>query len=61
MDEERNVSNSLIADVGDAHGLVDVNCVSWSPLERGILASAGDDQKARVWHVTPSSANTKND
>lgn len=55
VDGDRNVSHRLVADVADAHGLVDVNCVSWSPLEPGILASAGDDQKARVWHITRNS------
>jgi WD40 repeat protein len=44
-----------IAAVRDAHGVADVNCVSW--LERdngrgaGVLASCADDGSVRVWRV----------
>lgn len=45
-----------VAAVRDAHGVADVNCVSW--LERdngrgaGVLASCADDGSVKVWRVT---------
>jgi len=55
------VGSNLIADVADAHGLVDANSVSWSPLEPGLLATGGDDQRIRVWYVISASLDSKND
>lgn len=44
-----------VAAVRDAHGVADVNCVSWLEREdgkgRGVLASCGDDGSVRVWRV----------
>ncbi len=37
-----------------------VNCVEWSPLRRGTLASGGDDCQVLIWdllNTTPSSLN----
>ncbi|KAG8810320.1 Cytosolic iron-sulfur protein assembly protein [Serendipita sp. 399] len=52
VDDERNVSHTLIADVGDSHGVADVNCVVWSTLEPGLLASAGDDSASKIWSIS---------
>ncbi|KAF0294547.1 putative cytosolic iron-sulfur protein assembly protein CIAO1 [Amphibalanus amphitrite] len=41
----------LVASVPRAHGR-DVNAVSWSPTERGLLASAGDDNLVKLWRVS---------
>ncbi|XP_037078542.1 probable cytosolic iron-sulfur protein assembly protein CIAO1 [Pollicipes pollicipes] len=41
---------TLVATVARAHEQ-DVNAVSWSPTERGLLASAGDDGLVRLWQV----------
>jgi WD40 repeat protein len=37
----------------DAHGVSDVNSVSWCPTEvgEGLLASGGDDGLVKVWRV----------
>jgi WD40 repeat protein len=54
VDDQRNVTHKLIADLENAHGVADVNCVSWSPMEEGLLASAGDDCTSRVWTIAHS-------
>lgn len=43
----------LIARVLDAHGVSDVNSVSWCPTStgEGLLASGGDDGLVKVWNV----------
>lgn len=51
LDETRTVSHRLIAEIENAHGVADVNCVTWSPRIRGLLASSGDDFASRVWRV----------
>lgn len=40
-----------VAGVRGAHGVADVNSVSWNPRVKGQLASAGDDGGIKVWHV----------
>jgi len=44
---------TLIASVSDAHGVCDVNSVSWCPRKgfEDLLASAGDDMLLRVWKI----------
>jgi WD40 repeat protein len=42
-----------ICRVENAHGLVDVNCVEWNPIQKNVLASAGDDGYIRIWKYTP--------
>ena len=43
----------LIASLSDAHGVNDVNCVSWCPREGydDHFATAGDDCSVRIWKV----------
>ncbi|KAF5380031.1 hypothetical protein D9615_006173 [Tricholomella constricta] len=43
----------LIASIGSAHGVYDVNAVAWCPRDghTDLLASAGDDGATRVWRV----------
>ena len=31
----------------------DVNCVTWNPSERGLLASASDDGSVKLWQLQP--------
>ncbi|KAH8116080.1 WD40 repeat-like protein [Phellopilus nigrolimitatus] len=52
VDGER-VQTELIARMEDAHGVSDVNCVTWCPREGfgDVLASAGDDCAVRVWRI----------
>ncbi|KAJ2725981.1 Cytosolic iron-sulfur protein assembly protein [Coemansia sp. Benny D115] len=35
----------------NAHGLSDINCVKWNPKYPGWLATCGDDNTVRVWHL----------
>jgi len=44
-------SFAMVAHVARAHER-DVNAVSWSPAERGVLATAGDDGKVKLWRVS---------
>ncbi|PAV20378.1 WD40 domain containing protein [Pyrrhoderma noxium] len=51
------VVSNLIASIEDAHGVSEVNCVSWCPrpgLEH-LLASAGDDCSVRIWDLRSES------
>lgn len=43
----------LIACVNEAHGVHDVNSVSWCPREgfEDLLATAGDDCSVKVWRI----------
>ena len=36
-----------------AHGVFDINCVSWNPLENhhDILASCADDDQIKLWKI----------
>lgn len=45
----------LIATLSSAHGVNDVNTVSWSPRAgmEDILATTGDDGVTRVWKIIP--------
>lgn len=52
VDETLTVSHKLIAQVDNAHGVADINSVTWSSKTRGLLASAGDDCVSRVWQVS---------
>ncbi|KAJ8509401.1 hypothetical protein ONZ45_g8426 [Pleurotus djamor] len=49
-------THSLVASVASAHGVYDINAVSWCPRKgyEGLLATAGDDRTVRVWKVVPS-------
>lgn len=44
-----------VAAVRDAHGVADVNCVTWLQREdgagQGVLASCADDGSVKVWRV----------
>ncbi|EPQ53674.1 WD40 repeat-like protein [Gloeophyllum trabeum ATCC 11539] len=48
-------SHHLLARVTSAHGVHDVNSVSWCPRQglRNILSTAGDDGIVKVWKITP--------
>eukprot|EP00299_Pterocystis_sp_00344_P019416 c9637_g1_i1.p1 GENE.c9637_g1_i1~~c9637_g1_i1.p1 ORF type:complete len:206 (-),score=63.78 c9637_g1_i1:44-661(-) len=48
---EENFSN--VCKIESAHA-GDVNCVSWNPTIVGLLASAGDDDKIKLWKWTGS-------
>ncbi|CCA66756.1 related to WD40 protein Ciao1 [Serendipita indica DSM 11827] len=52
VDAEKTVSHTFMAEMTDSHGVSDVNCVTWSPLEPGLLASTGDDCATRIWRVS---------
>ncbi|KAG8828722.1 Cytosolic iron-sulfur protein assembly protein [Serendipita sp. 401] len=52
VDDECKVSHKLITDLENAHGVADVNCVAWSTLEPGLLASAGDDYSSKIWSIS---------
>jgi WD40 repeat protein len=49
-------SHKLIALLHSAHGVHDVNTVSWCPREgfEDLLATSGDDGTARVWRIKHS-------
>lgn len=34
-----------------------INCVEWSPLRRGVLASGGDDCQVLIWDLANGTAN----
>ncbi|KAJ3228655.1 cytosolic iron-sulfur protein assembly [Chytriomyces hyalinus] len=42
-----------VHEIPAAHGVFDVNCVRWCPLEKsgGLLASSGDDSHVKVWDL----------
>jgi WD40 repeat protein len=46
-------SHKLIALLHSAHGVHDVNTVTWCPREgfEDLLATSGDDGAARVWRI----------
>lgn len=48
------LKTKLIANYPDAHGVFDVNCVSWNPRQgyEDVLATAGDDGSVKVWRVS---------
>ncbi|TFK41587.1 WD40-repeat-containing domain protein [Crucibulum laeve] len=48
---------ALIAHMPSAHGVHDVNTVTWCPREgyEDLLATTGDDGSTRVWKVVPTS------
>lgn len=39
---------SMVVSVEPAHGQ-DVNCVAWSPVVAGLLASCSDDGEIKLW------------
>ncbi|KAI5121992.1 hypothetical protein M0805_001825 [Coniferiporia weirii] len=45
------LQSELVTTIRDAHGVSDVNCISWCPREgyEDLLATAGDDCAVRVW------------
>ncbi|KAJ2926802.1 hypothetical protein H1R20_g10315, partial [Candolleomyces eurysporus] len=47
----------LVASYPEAHGVYDVNCVSWNPRPglEDVIATAGDDGSVKIWRVVPSS------
>ncbi|KAH6909568.1 WD40-repeat-containing domain protein [Coprinopsis sp. MPI-PUGE-AT-0042] len=47
------LTHDLIATYTDAHGVHDVNSISWCPRKgfESLLATAGDDGSIRVWNV----------
>ncbi|KAF7301621.1 putative cytosolic iron-sulfur protein assembly protein 1 [Mycena indigotica] len=49
------LEHRLIAEYPEAHGVHDVNAVSWCPRSdfEDMLATTGDDGEARVWRVQP--------
>lgn len=51
--KDGRVEHELLATLADAHGVSDVNCISWCPREgyEDMLATAGDDCAVRVWRV----------
>ncbi|KAF8503923.1 WD40 repeat-like protein [Gautieria morchelliformis] len=54
--DENVVEDRLIARISSAHGVNDVNSISWcsrSGMEN-ILATAGDDCMVRIWQVSPA-------
>jgi len=54
IDGDGGIKEQLIASISSAHGVSDVNAVSWC-LRSGfedLLATAGDDHAVRVWKVT---------
>lgn len=55
VDQERAVTHQLIAELENAHGVADINCVAWSPRQSDLLASTGDDCTSRIWHVQSTS------
>ena len=50
---ENMVEDKLIAHISSAHGVNDVNSISWCPRSgmENILATAGDDCMVRIWEV----------
>lgn len=53
-DGAKSVKVKLIACISSAHGVSDVNSISWCPRPglEDIFATAGDDYAVRVWKVT---------
>ncbi|TFK20648.1 WD40 repeat-like protein [Coprinopsis marcescibilis] len=51
-----SLNYTLIASHKDAHGVHDINCVSWCPRKghETVLATSGDDNCVRVWNVFES-------
>ncbi|THH10603.1 hypothetical protein EW145_g1189 [Phellinidium pouzarii] len=47
------IQSEMIASMQDAHGVSDVNCISWCPRKgyEDLLATTGDDQSVRVWRI----------
>ncbi|ORX70814.1 putative cytosolic iron-sulfur protein assembly protein Ciao1 [Linderina pennispora] len=45
------VELELAAEVQNAHGLSDINCVQWNPQHPRWLATAGDDAIVRIWYL----------
>ncbi|EAU81486.2 CIAO1 [Coprinopsis cinerea okayama7 len=52
------VEHKLVASYADAHGVHDINAISWCPRKgyETLLATAGDDQCIRVWDVVLGSS-----
>ncbi|KAL5514358.1 hypothetical protein ACEPAG_2446 [Sanghuangporus baumii] len=50
---DNSVHASLLTTLESAHGVCDVNCISWCPREgfEDLLASAGDDWSVRIWRI----------
>lgn len=48
------MESKLIAHISSAHGVNDLNSISWCPRSgmENILATAGDDYFVRIWEVT---------
>ncbi|KAF6757751.1 WD40-repeat-containing domain protein [Ephemerocybe angulata] len=46
----------LIASYPEAHGVFDVNCVSWNPRAgmEDVFATAADDGSVKIWRINPS-------
>ncbi|EJD05550.1 WD40 repeat-like protein [Fomitiporia mediterranea MF3/22] len=51
--QDGSVKSELIATLLDAHGVSEINCISWCPREgfRNLLATAGDDCIVRTWRI----------
>ena len=47
------VTTELIATIENAHGVCDINCVSWCPRSgfEDYLATSGDDCTVRIWQI----------
>lgn len=46
----------LLTSISEAHGVSDVNSVSWCPRQdhSDVFATAGDDGSVKVWRIVPS-------
>lgn len=53
QDGTNMIRDKLISRMTSAHGVSDVNAISWCPRPgfEDILATAGDDYAVRVWQV----------
>lgn len=54
--DKATVSHRTIAQLDAAHGVFDVNCVSWCPRDNlaHVFATAGDDGHLKIWKVERS-------
>ncbi|KAL5476790.1 CIA1 [Sanghuangporus weigelae] len=50
---DNSIDASVLTAIENAHGVCDVNCISWCPREgfEDLLASAGDDWSVRIWRI----------
>ncbi|KAF2179782.1 WD repeat-containing protein-like protein [Zopfia rhizophila CBS 207.26] len=53
-------TNGLLVEALDAHPNGCVNAVAWHPTDPRVFASAGDDQRVRIWKPAPHLASSSN-